>query len=235
MNAYIDGMTLQEKERTVRDLVYATGSRVMSGVRYLPLHWYEAGEIAPPTELIDEHGRVVDDEGLPVIDTEDEVVAVTTSTAGGKKRTKMDTSMPSQAAILSDASTDSEIGPGTYRKRTKPKVAVPPPPAPPSVVSEEQVKNSPIFSSMTISLLQISSCYRSRKSLTLRTQRKGHRPRDSVVAETIKTAPMNRMNVTSRKRDLRQVLSSSWIQTKAALKASSPWTFPTRRCPSPEQ
>ncbi len=130
MNGYIEGMTPQEKERTVRDLVYATGSRVIPGVRFLPLYWYEAGELVPPDQLLDEDGRKVDDGGLPVLDTDEEVVAVAASKAGGKKRDTRDQSMPSQAAILSDASTDSEVGPGTRRKKDKGKVALPTPPPP---------------------------------------------------------------------------------------------------------
>ncbi len=139
MNAYIEGMTGAEKERTVRDLVYATGSRVMPGVRYLPLYWYESGEVVPPDQLVDEDGRKVDDSGLPILETEDEVVAVAASNAGPGKRHPRDQSMPRTSAILSEASSDSDIGPGTHRKRTKGKVALPTPPPPTSPEHDVQV------------------------------------------------------------------------------------------------
>ncbi len=139
MNAYIEGMTTAEKERTVRDLVYATGSRVMPGVRYLPLFWYEAGEVVPPDELMDEDGRQVDDSGLPILDTEDEVVAVAASKTGPEKRNPRDQSMPRTSAYLSEGSTDSEIGPGTHRKRVKGKTALPTPPPPSTTAHDDEV------------------------------------------------------------------------------------------------
>ncbi len=109
----------------------------MAGVRYLPLHWYEDGEVLPPTELLDEEGRKVDDDGLPVIDTEDEIIAVANADENRTRDPKA-ASMPRTSAVLSDASTDSEIGPGTYRKRAKGRVSVPPPP-PPTPEADEEV------------------------------------------------------------------------------------------------
>ncbi len=106
MNQYLDGMTLEEKEKTVRDLIFSTGSRVLPGVRYLPLYWYPDGT-SPPDVILDDEGRNVDRDGLPILKTDDELV-VYKSGKPFKRRDPRDVSLPPTGSILSDASTDSE-------------------------------------------------------------------------------------------------------------------------------
>ncbi len=119
MNNHIDGLTTDEKEHAVVDLIFSTGSRVLPGIRYLPLHWYPAGGQHPPTEIIDEANRNVDGEGLPIVDTDEETVAVVQGAGSAKRNHKDDVPMPSTSANLSDASTDSERGPGHYKKKRR--------------------------------------------------------------------------------------------------------------------
>ncbi len=118
MNKHIEGLTSEEKESAVVDLIFSTGSRIQPGLRYLPMHWYSAGEYIAPDVILDEDNRRVDGEGKPIVDTDEEVVAVVPASEGGRRH-RQDVPMPSTSAVLSDPSTDSERGPGTYRKKRK--------------------------------------------------------------------------------------------------------------------
>ncbi len=116
MNEYLEGKTTQEKEKAVIDLIHGTASRVSPGVRYLPIHWYRDGEHGFANEIYDEYNRHVDGAGLPILNSEDEVIAI--QQGQGRERTNSkDIPMPSTSAVLSDPSTDSERGPGTYKKK----------------------------------------------------------------------------------------------------------------------
>ncbi len=118
MNDYIDGNTSQEKEQAVVDLIFSTSSRVVPGLRYLPIHWYPHDVNAPPQVLLDEDNRNIDGQGKKILDTDEEVVAVVHGKDNHKRDSK-DVPMPSTSAVLSDPSTDSEYGPGTYKKKRK--------------------------------------------------------------------------------------------------------------------
>ncbi len=118
MNKHIEGLSSDDKESAVIDLIFSTGSRIMPGLRYLPLHWYPPGEYVGPDVILDEDNRRVDGKGKPIVDTDDEVVAIVQGEGGGKHDSN-DVPMPSSTAILSDPSTDSERGPGSYRKKRK--------------------------------------------------------------------------------------------------------------------
>ncbi len=116
MNEYLEGMTTQEKEKAVIDLIHGTRSRVAPGVRYLPTHWYPGGNHDFPNEIRDEYNRQVDGAGLPILDSEEEVLAIKHGRQKDRSNSK-DIPMPSTSAVLTDASTDSERGPGTHKKK----------------------------------------------------------------------------------------------------------------------
>ncbi len=118
MNKYLEGLPMDEREQTVVDLIFSTRSRVIPGVRYLPLHWYPAEGDLPPDIILDEDNRRVDNDGRPILDTDDETVAIVHGEDPGP-RNRQDVPMPSATAVLSDPSTDSERGPGTYKKKRK--------------------------------------------------------------------------------------------------------------------
>ncbi len=118
MNAYIDGYTTQEKEQAVIDLIFSTSSRVVPGLRYLPIHWYPPGVDVPSQVLLDEDNQNIDGRGQVIMDTDEEVYAVVPGKETLKRNSK-DVPMPSSTAALSEASTDSEYGPGTYKKKRK--------------------------------------------------------------------------------------------------------------------
>ncbi len=124
LNMYIDEMSPDDKESAVRDLIYSTTSRVMPGIRYLPIHWYEAGEVVPPREIIDEDNRRVDGDGMPIVDTDEELVVVQQG-KGNDRRNSKDVAMPSTSAVLSDASTDSDRAIPTHKKNKR-KAPLPP-------------------------------------------------------------------------------------------------------------
>ena len=100
-------MSTQDKETAVRDLIYSTSSRVIQGVRYLPIIWYHEQDNLQPDEIIDEHNRNVDRDGLPIVETDEELVVVQQG-KGNDRRSSKDIAMPSSTAVLSDASTDSD-------------------------------------------------------------------------------------------------------------------------------
>ncbi len=109
---------MDEREQAVVDLIFSTGSRVIPGIRYLPLHWYPTMADTPPEVILDDENRRVDEDGNPVMDTDEETVAIVHSDAPAKRNCH-DVPMPSATAVLSDASTDSGRGPGTYKKKRK--------------------------------------------------------------------------------------------------------------------
>ncbi len=112
MNDYIDGMTLAQKEEAVAELIFATKSRVQPGIRFLPDKLYEEENI-PPEAMYDDDGRPVDDEGLPLLDTDDEIKAF--QRGDSRSSNSRDVNMPSIKANVPDASTDSE-GPFASKK-----------------------------------------------------------------------------------------------------------------------
>ncbi len=118
MNEYIEAVPMDQREQAVVDLIFSTGSRIMPGIRYLPLHWYPTGAELPPDMILDEDNERIDGDGRPIINTDDETVAIVDA-APSVRRHRQDVRMPSTSAVLSDASTDSERGPGTYKKKRK--------------------------------------------------------------------------------------------------------------------
>ncbi len=122
MNAYMEGMTKEEKEMAVTELIFSTGSRVQPGVRYLPDRLYEENSV-PPNTMVDEHGRDVDGEGLPLVDTEDEVIAFQHGNYSNSQSD--DVRMPSARAILSDPSTDSDSPLRRKRQQREPQDKLP--------------------------------------------------------------------------------------------------------------
>ncbi len=122
MNDYIEDMPIVERERAVIGLIHSMSSRVAPGIRYLPIHWYPANAGPMPESMYDDSHRKVDGTGLPIVPSDEEVLAISQGKENGKRNSK-DIPMPSTSAVLSDASTDSGRGPGTYKK--KPKKSVP--------------------------------------------------------------------------------------------------------------
>ncbi len=122
MNAYMQGMTKQEKEMAVTELIFSTGSRVLPGVRFLPDRLYEENSV-PPENMVDEHGRNVDGEGLPLIETDEEVMAF--QQGNYRNSQTRDVRMPSTRANLPDPSTESDSPLGKKRRGEQPQEKLP--------------------------------------------------------------------------------------------------------------
>ncbi len=133
LNAYIDGMTLAQKEEAVAELIFATKSRVQPGIRFLPDKLYEEDQI-PPDAMYDDEGRPVDEEGLPLLDTDDEVKAF--QRGASRRPSSKDVYMPSVKTNLPDASTDSE-GPFATKKEKRSRSPTPWPGSDDDEVSEK--------------------------------------------------------------------------------------------------
>ncbi len=106
MNRYLDGMTSAEKEGAVQYLIMNTKSRMLPGVRYVPLDWYGEHEV-PPSDLLDEDGQQVDNVGKPIVASEEEF-PVFRQGRPFVKRDNRDVSLPRTTANLSDPETDSD-------------------------------------------------------------------------------------------------------------------------------
>ena len=117
MNRFIDGMTSAEKEGAVQYLIMNTKSRMLPGVRYVPLDWYGPHEV-PPSELLDEDGLQVDNSGKPIVASEEEF-PVYRPGRPFVKRDNRDVSLPRTTANLSDPETDSDAGDKKKPKVTK--------------------------------------------------------------------------------------------------------------------
>ncbi len=100
------------------ELIYSTSSRVRPGIKFLPMYFYATETYTAPD--VDDQGREIDNQGLPVIQSEDEVVAIQ---GGSRDRSSQRgngyVSLPSTSTRLSDPSTDSEgmMGPSKGRRR----------------------------------------------------------------------------------------------------------------------
>ncbi len=101
LNAHLDGMSSQEKEEEVVQLIMETGPRFIPGIRNIPLRLYEEGEVAPSEKSVDAEGR-------PINDLADEVIAVKGGKSGQAKRGKSYQSLPSTMSKLTEPKTDSE-------------------------------------------------------------------------------------------------------------------------------
>ncbi len=122
LNDSLDGKTTDEKEAAVLELIYSTSSRVRPGIKFLPMYFYATEQYTAPP--LDEDGREVDNQGLPVIASEDEVVAIQGGTREGTtQRGRGYISLPSTSTRLSDPSTDSEgmMGHSKAKRRGAPR------------------------------------------------------------------------------------------------------------------
>ncbi len=110
LNSNIDGMSTSEKEDHAIELITNTRARVMPGVRFLPRTYYSEEEKAPSSVNTGEN----DQDGLPILNSEDEVKAFVRHTNRGP-RNPSDVKLPSTSNKLPEAKTDSEYSPKKKR------------------------------------------------------------------------------------------------------------------------
>ncbi len=125
VNESLDGMSTAEKENEIKDLIRRTSSRVLPGIPWLPHDYY--GDDEPGRASRNRRPRRRDQDGRPILDSDDEVVAI--KDGRDPSNNPKNVALPKKTAKIPEPHTDSETSsnsskgsgfpkPGTSGKRT---------------------------------------------------------------------------------------------------------------------